>query len=101
MYISNSASLGGLQQQPERNADRQQQQSSGSGELQGGSKKVLQMGEGSSADSRDDEGDIKSYLKKSDVKFDSHAAKPKTPQEAIDLERAERQVLSHARAPEK
>lgn len=90
-----------LQQQPQRHANRQQQQSSGASEMQGGSEKVQQMGEGSSADSRDHEGDIKSYLKKSDVKFDLHAAKPKNLQEAIDLERAERQVLSHARAPER
>ncbi len=88
-----------LQQQSQRYADRQQQQSSGSGEMQGSSEKVLQMGEGGTVDSRDHEGDIKSYLKKSYGKIDLHAAKPKNLQEAIDLERAERQVLSHASAP--
>ena len=65
--------------------------------MQRASDKVQQMGEGSC----DYEDNIKSYLKKADVKSDARAAKPKNLQEAIDLERVEREGLSHCKAPGK
>ncbi len=101
MNTTYSTSQSRLQQQPQRHIDRQQQQSSGSGEMQGGSGKIQQIGEGSYEGTRDYEGNIKSYLKKADVKSDARAAKPKNLQEAIDLERAEREGLSHSKAPGK
>lgn len=110
MYRSNSASPSGLQQQqPQRYSDRHQQQSSGSGEFQpsrpraaqqqGSNDKNKQMGEGSYEGTRDFEQSIKSYLKKADVASDARDAKPGTAKEAAELEHAEKEGLSHTKAP--
>lgn len=110
MHRSNSASQSGLQQQqPQHYSNRQQQQSSGSGEFQprgpraaqqqSGGDKNKQIGEGSYEGTREYQQGIKSYLKKADVASDARDAKPGTTKEAAELERAEKEGLSHTKAP--
>jgi hypothetical protein len=88
-----------LQQQPSRDSDQEQQQS-GSNEFQpkpaaqpGGQ----QMGEGSYEATRDYQENIKEYLKDADVDKDAEAAKPRSDQEARDLEQAEKEGRSHSK----
>ncbi|OYY85069.1 MAG: hypothetical protein B7Y42_16220 [Polaromonas sp. 28-63-22] len=100
-----------LQQQAQRPADRQQQQSGSSPEFQPksrpgpasvtgkGDKPDHQMGEGSYEGTRDYQESVKGYLKTADVKSDAKAAKPSTPEEAEALKKAEREGLSHSKAP--
>lgn len=101
--VSNSR----LQQQTPRSQNRQQQQSSGSHEFQpsqaqkGGGDGASQMGEGSYEGTRDYQKRMKSYLKTADVKSDADAAQPATPDEARELLDAEKQGLSHSKAPGK
>lgn len=100
MYRSNSPSSSGLQQhQPQRYSDRHQWQTSGVNKIQAANEKDKQIGEGSYEASRDYEGNIKSYLKKADIKSDARNAKPQNPQEAAELEQAEREGLAHSKAP--
>jgi ribosome-binding protein aMBF1 (putative translation factor) len=94
-----------LQQQPDRPADRQQQQSSGSGEFQPKqakdpkeAKRPQQMGEGSYEATADYQKNIKNYLEKADVKADALAAKPASKAESDELQRAEKEGLSHSKA---
>ena len=94
----------GLQQQPVRDNNQQQQQS-GSSEFQpkpsaegaqqpkGGQ----QMGEGSYEATRDYQKNIKEYLKDADVEADAQAAKPRSDQEARDLDEAEKEGRSHSK----
>jgi hypothetical protein len=89
-----------LQQQPERDSDPQQQQS-GSKEFQpnaaetkGGAK---EMGEGSYEATREYQKNIEEYLKDADVKSDAEAAKPKSEQEARELDEAEKEGRSHSK----
>jgi hypothetical protein len=89
-----------LQQQPERDSDRQQQPS-GSSEnqpkpgAQEGDKG--EMGEGSYEATRDYQKNIQDYLKKADVEADAQASKPRSEQEARDLEAAEKEGRSHSK----
>jgi hypothetical protein len=86
-----------LQQQPERETDPQQQQS-GSGEVQpqaSGDKQ--EMGEGSYEATRDYQKNIGEYLKKADVDKDAQAAKPRSEQEARELNEAEQEGKSHSK----
>ena len=87
-----------LQQQPPRHSDPQQQQS-GSSDFQqkpaAGTQQ--QMGEGSYEGSRDYKERTEEYLKKADVEKDAEAAKPRSEQEARDLERAEEEGKSHSK----
>ncbi len=88
-----------LQQQPERDSDPQQQRS-GSSDLQpraGADAGQQQMGEGSYEATRDYQKDIKDYLSHADVKSDAEAAKPKSQEEARDMERAEEEGKSHSK----
>jgi hypothetical protein len=94
-----------LQQQPDRPVDRQQQQSSGSGEFQPKQpsqtkegKRPQQMGEGSYEATADYQKNIRNYLEKADVKADAAAAKPASRAEAEELQRAEKEGLSHSKA---
>lgn len=97
------------QQQPKRPMDRQQQQSSGAGEFQprramqaGAHKegsKDKQMGEGSYEGTRDYQDSVDNYLKKGQVQSDANAAKPRTPDEEEALKKAEKEGLSHSKAP--
>ncbi len=95
------------QQQQQQSGDRvaQQQQMSGSKEYQqssspqgsGGDKPPQQMGEGSYEGTRDYNKRTEDYLKKNDVQKDAEAAKPKSDQEARDLEKAEEEGKSHSK----
>lgn len=98
-----------LQQQPDSGSERkrQQQQSSGGQEFQpkrgpqskGSPRSAQQMGEGSYEASEDYQKSIKSYLDKADVKADAEAAKPSGQAEAREMEAAEKEGLSHSKAP--
>jgi hypothetical protein len=89
-----------LQQQPERDSDPEQQQS-GSSENQPkpGAQKgdKGEMGEGSYEATRDYQKNIQDYLKKADVEADAQAAKPRSEQEARDLDAAEKEGRSHSK----
>lgn len=88
-----------LQQQPERQSDPQQQQS-GSTDFQpkpSAQKQEQQMGEGSYEGSRDYKQRTEEYLKKADVEADAEAAKPRSEEEARDLEQAEKEARSHSK----
>ena len=86
-----------LQQQPERDSNAQQQQQSGSGEFQPGQGKPQQMGEGSYEGTRDYNQRTEEYLRTHDVDKDAEAAKPRSEQEARELEEAEREGRSHSK----
>ena len=105
-----SGSPSGLQQQqPQRFSDRHQQQISGAGEFQPRRPRASQskddqdksrkIGEGSYEGTRYYQQGIESYLKKADVKSDARAAKPDNNKEVAELEQAEKEGLSHTKAP--
>jgi hypothetical protein len=88
-----------LQQQPEPDSDEQQQKS-GSTDYQpkpGAQQDDQEMGEGSYEATRDYQKNIKEYLKDADVESDAEAAKPRSEQEARDLESAEKEGRSHSK----
>jgi hypothetical protein len=88
-----------LQQQPERDSDQEQQQS-GSRDFQpkaAAEKGDKQMGEGSYEATRDYQKDIEEYLKRGDVEADAKAAKPRSQQEARELDEAEEEGRSHSK----
>lgn len=87
-----------LQQQPPRHSDPQQQQA-GSSDFQPkpAAGKQEQMGEGSYEGSRAYQQRTEEYLKKADVEADAEAAKPRSAQEARELERAEEEAKSHSK----
>jgi hypothetical protein len=88
-----------LQQQPPRRGDPQQQMS-GSNELQpkpAAQPRPQQMGEGSYEASKDYKERTEEYLKKADVEADAQAAKPRSEQEARELEKAEEEGRSHSK----
>ncbi len=87
-----------LQQQPPRHSDPQQQQA-GSSDFQPKptAGKEQQMGEGSYEGSRDYQQRTEEYLKKADVEADAEKAKPRSEQEAHDMERAEEEAKSHSK----
>ncbi|MBI2769503.1 MAG: hypothetical protein HYX47_07765 [Burkholderiales bacterium] len=87
-----------LQQQPPRHSDPQQQQAGSSDFQPKGGKPQQQMGEGSYEATRDYQKNIKDYLKDADVEADAKAAKPKSAEEARDIEQAEEEGKSHSRA---
>ena len=110
MHHPYSRSPSGLQQQqPQRFSDRHQQQISGSGEFQPrrprasqskeGQEKSRQIREDSYEGTRDHQQGIESYLKKADLASDARAAKPDNNKEAAQLEQAEKEGLSHTKAP--
>jgi hypothetical protein len=88
----------GLQQQPQRESDPQQQRSGATDfqprpDAQGGQVE----GEGSYTATRDYQKNIKEYLDKADVQADAEAAKPRSESEARELEQAEREGQSHSK----
>lgn len=88
-----------LQQQPARDSNSQQQQS-GSSDFQpkpAAGQRDQQIGEGSYEGSRDYLERTEDYLKKADVEADAQAAKPRSEQEAKDMEEAEREGRSHSK----
>ena len=87
-----------LQQQPPRHSDPQQQQA-GSSEFQPKDTDVKQqqMGEGSYEGSADYKKRTEDYLKKHNVEADAAAAKPRSEEEARELEKAEEEGKSHSK----
>jgi hypothetical protein len=87
-----------LQQQPESESEAGQQQS-GAREFQDkpDAKGNQEMGEGSYEATRNYQRDIEDYLKKADVDADAKAAKPKSEQEAREMDAAEREGRSHSK----
>jgi hypothetical protein len=86
-------------QQPARDSDPEQQES-GSKEFQqkpGAQQSGQQMGEGSYEATRDYQKNIKEYLNDADIQKDAEAAKPRSEQEARDLEEAEKEGRSHSK----
>jgi len=100
MASSNSTPRILQQQQPARDSDQEQQQS-GSKEFQpeaaGPKDGGQQMGEGSYEATRDYQKNIKEYLKDADIDADAEAAKPRSEQEARDLDEAEKEGRSHSK----
>jgi hypothetical protein len=94
-----------LQQQPQRGGDQQQQQSgssdfqpkAGQSGQQGQPQGQQQMGEGSYEGSRDYKERTEEYLKKGEVEKDAEAAKPRSEQEAREMEQAEKEGRSHSK----
>ena len=83
----------GLQQQPARASDPQQQRAGATDFQQRGQVE----GEGSYTATRDYQKNIKEYLDKADVASDAEASKPRSESEARDLEEAEREGRSHSK----
>jgi hypothetical protein len=98
MY-SRKPSPGSLQQQPVRRTvqQQQQQQQSGSNEFQSKPGAQEQMGEGSYEGSRQYKERTEEYLKKNEVEADAEAAKPRSEQEAREMEEAEKEGRSHSK----
>lgn len=86
-----------LQQQPLRPTDPQQQQAGSSDFQPKPQGKQQQMGEGSYEGTRDYEQRTQDYLKKADVEADAENAKPRSAEEARELERAEEEAKSHSK----
>ena len=98
MFPRKSMSRMQQQQQPARGADPQQQ--SGSSEFQpkpAAQPREQQMGEGSYEATRDYQKRTDEYLQKADVAADAEAAKPRSEQEACDMEKAEEEGRSHSK----
>lgn len=86
-----------LQQQPQRDSDPQQQRA-GATDFQSRPEGQGQVeGEGSYTASRDYQKNIKDYLDKADVEKDAEAARPRSDEEAREMEQAEREGKSHSR----
>ena len=86
-----------LQQQPQRDSDPQQQRA-GATDFQSRPEGQGQVeGEGSYTASRDYQKNIKEYLDKADVEKDAEASRPRSDDEARELEQAEREGKSHSR----
>ena len=86
-----------LQQQPQRNSNREQQQQ-GSTDFQNNKPAgQQQMGEGSYEGTRDYNKRTEEYLKTHDVEKDAEKAKPQSQQEARDMEQAEEEGKSHSK----
>ena len=79
-------------QEPQRDSDQKQDQ-----QPKPAGKGGKQMGEGSYEATRDYEKDIEEYLKNADVDADAQLAKPRSQQEARDLEEAEKKGRSHSK----
>ena len=86
-----------LQQQPPRHSDPQQQQAGSSDFQPKPEGKPQQMGEGSYEGTRDYQQRTQEYLKKADVEADAEKAKPRSAEEARELEQAEEEGKSHSK----
>lgn len=84
----------GLQQQPARADAHAQQQ-------QAGGQAPQQMGEGSYEGTRDYNQRTAEYLKTHDVQKDAEAAKPRSADEARELEQAEAEGRSHSKGEDR
>ena len=86
-----------LQQQPQRDSDPQQQRA-GATDFQSRPEGQGQVeGEGSYTASREYQKNIKEYLEKADIDKDAQASRPRSDEEAREMEQAEREGKSHSR----
>ena len=86
------------QQQPARNVSDPEQQRAGTTDFQSGKPSATGVeGEGSYSATRKYQKDLKEYLDQGDVQSDMEASKPKSAQEAQELEAAEREGKSHSK----
>jgi hypothetical protein len=92
------------QQQPQPDRVAVRQQMSGSNDFQSqpqagseGGKKPQQMGEGSYEGTRDYNQRTEDYLKRADVQKDAEAARPRSDEEAREMQKAEDEGKSHSR----
>src|SRR5512140_712504 len=83
--------------QPESDATPQQSGASGDEQKPGAQSGNREMGEGSYEATRDYQKNVKEYLKKADVDADAQAAKPRSDEEARDLDAAEQEGRSHSK----
>jgi hypothetical protein len=83
-----------LHPQPSENKE---QQPSASGDAQGTPGANEEMGEGSYEGTREYNKRTADYLKKADVEADAKAAKPRSEQEAREMQRAEDEGRSHSK----
>jgi len=83
--------------QPQAKPKSKQQPPPASRESQGTPGAKQEMGEGSYEGTRDYNKRTAEYLKKADVEADARAAKPKSEQEARDMQRAEDEGRSHSK----
>lgn len=104
MYPDKSSHRVLQQQRPSRDSDPRQQQAGStdfqpSGQTQAGqpAERPQQMGEGSYEATRDYQKKIGEYMDKADVERDAENAKPRSEQEARELEQAEREGKSHSK----
>lgn len=86
-----------LQQQPARDNDPQQQRAGGADFQPGDGAPQQQMGEGSYEATRDYQKNIKGYMERADIESDAERAKPRSEQEARELDQAEREARSHSK----
>lgn len=86
-----------LQQQPARETNREQQRSGNTDFQSRGEAGDGVEGEGSYTATRDYQKNIKQYLDKADVQADAENAKPRSDEEARDIEDAEREGRSHSK----
>ena len=88
-----------LQQQPARDSDPQQQRSGATDfQQRGRAAQGSQVeGEGSYTATRDYQKNIKDYLEKADVPADAEKARPRSEDEAREMEEAEREGRSHSK----
>lgn len=85
------------QQQSTRDTDSQQQQQQGSTDFQSKPQGGQVEGEGSYSATRNYQKDIKDYLDKADVQKDMEESKPRSEQEARELQQAEDEGKSHSK----
>ncbi|HEX7891017.1 MAG TPA: hypothetical protein VF522_16805 [Ramlibacter sp.] len=86
-----------LQQQPPRDSDPQQQRA-GATDFQSRPEGQGQVeGEGSYTATREYQKNLKDYLDKADVEKDAEASRPRSDDEARDMEQAEREGKAHSR----
>jgi hypothetical protein len=83
-------------QRPQPNEDEQHPDSNQS-DAEQSAPEGQQMGEGSYEATRDYQQNIKDYLKNADVEADAQAAKPRSQEEARELDQAEKQGRSHSK----
>lgn len=86
-----------LQPQTPREGEGQEPTSADQDAQRQTGQRAQQMGEGSYEASADYKERTEEYLKKADVEADARAAKPRSEQEAKDLEEAEREGRSHSK----
>jgi hypothetical protein len=83
--------------QPKPAAGSDEQESGANAPPGSGQQGKPEMGEGSYEATRDYQKNIKEYLKDADVKSDAEAAKPRSEQEARELDEAEKEGKSHSK----